>query len=628
MGQIKKLLVQKIRREPESESGQSLVLIALALVGLIAFAGLAVDVGFIFARGSQLQAAVDAAALAGVVELSADIDTGNQNRAIQKSAQFLNANNMPDPVTESITNTGYTNFSITPLGVTQYDLTATWPVQTFFLRGLGFDQDINLTRSATAAIFSMADIYSSRRVEEGILGTSNQSLFGPQICVDHGDPFSPWNSPFRPGAYSYRYRILVPKSYYTKHNYLRVELFDPDAINTSQNSARVLRTLAAQSTGMGASEDLTCTSNSPAQKWPCLIPTGEVNTTSGDPVGNLSIDQVNPFWFLRVDENWGRNSGACDVDDSRYRADTMPHTRFELYYFRENADGTVNRVNLASYTGQTGYNDADPTNHETDLRWVSPGSPRGFGWDKDSTGVDVPADPGTRTENGFEVDLTREVDGIVKESGSENIFLYIDVTTLDGSAENGFEIWAGPRDYAYGDTMPSDVNLRNIHVLNNPGSHSSDGATVLAMGNLPLNSNASFPIDIPLIYIPPEFAGQNIFVSLWDTDAGAKPPITFYFDSIAQEDYSLIFGDTSTTNDPDGVRTTDRCLPGSCNGQWIDPPYRIYVPGDEELCTTYDASDPNCIPFYGGRLIANYKGGRQDTYNWQLTITGLPYLVR
>ena len=52
------------------ERGQSIVLIALALVGIIAFIGVAIDVGFIFARGSQLQAAIDSAALAGVTELS------------------------------------------------------------------------------------------------------------------------------------------------------------------------------------------------------------------------------------------------------------------------------------------------------------------------------------------------------------------------------------------------------------------------------------------------------------------------------------------------------------------------------------------------------------------------------
>ena len=63
-------VAQKVAtRKNKSEEGQSIVIIALILVALLVFAGIAVDVGFIFARNSQLQAAVDAAALAGVPEL-------------------------------------------------------------------------------------------------------------------------------------------------------------------------------------------------------------------------------------------------------------------------------------------------------------------------------------------------------------------------------------------------------------------------------------------------------------------------------------------------------------------------------------------------------------------------------
>ncbi len=67
------------KHQENEEAGQSIVLIALMLVVLLSFVGLAVDVGFVFARQSQLQAAVDAAALSGVSNLisAADLnDTG------------------------------------------------------------------------------------------------------------------------------------------------------------------------------------------------------------------------------------------------------------------------------------------------------------------------------------------------------------------------------------------------------------------------------------------------------------------------------------------------------------------------------------------------------------------------
>ena len=151
MNRIKKLIQYK-QKASNHEKGQRIVLIALMMVAIIAFVGIAIDVGFIFARGSQLQAAIDSAALAGVTELSGWTEGGGGNpvleaNALTKSAQFLNANNMPISVTNSINIAGNINVNETPLGATQYAVTATWPVETYFLRVIGFRQPINLTRS-------------------------------------------------------------------------------------------------------------------------------------------------------------------------------------------------------------------------------------------------------------------------------------------------------------------------------------------------------------------------------------------------------------------------------------------------------------------------------------------------
>ncbi len=628
---------QKLSWQPaeDREKGQSIVLIALALVGLLAFAGLAIDVGFIFARGSQLQAAIDAAALAGVTELVPGIDPGTLATAKTVSGQFLNANGMPVSVTQSLDNSGYIYATVTPLGIINYSITATWPVETFFMRAIGLNDNVNLTRSATAAVFSLTDIYASRRVESGVLSTSNQAVFGPDICTSFGDPFSPWNSQWAPGSYSYRYRIYVPPDY--AYDTVRVELFDPDSINQAENNHDILRSYYATTVGsLGALDNQTCGSapnTSGLQQQPCLLPTGETTVVNGElrGIGGLDLDLVNPYWFVRIDENRSGNYGSNCTMPGNYTAASNTRTLYQLYYFRDN-NGIAQRIDLSSYTGQVGDGIRDNGDHKTDMRWVSPGagvwsySDQWDGGSGNGTPLQVPVDLGSATS--FEINLDTDVPGIIKDPNTGASYIWIDITAVSGASENGFEIWAGPPENSYG--VPSEVNARNLSVLDpNRPNHSSAGITVYAVGNLPMNSNVGNAVDIPLIYVGPELAGETIFVSLFDPDAGATPPITFYFDSIAQSDWSLTFADGGT--DPDGVPANSRCQFSNtprCQNQWVDPPYQIKIPGDTSNCDYGIPNDPDCVPFYGGRLTAFYKAGRTDTYGWQITVTGLPYLVR
>jgi Flp pilus assembly protein TadG len=608
-----KTLFRKTFARPHtaSEAGQSIVLIALALIALIGFLGIALDVGFVFARGSQLQAAIDSAALAGVTELGGWAVGGSNNpqieaRARTKSAQFMNANGMPVTVTTSLNEAENLYVMVTPLGARQYSITATWPVETFFLKVLGFNEPINLTRSATAAVFSLANVYASRRIEDGILSTSNQSVFGQNICTSYGDPFSPLNSPWAPGPYSYQYRIMIPPDY--PYDIVRVELMDPDSINKDNPAQPLTIPYTAAAAPYFAPNTFTtgtCTGN---RKDACLIPTGELALVNN---GTLPLDRVNPYWFWRIDENRGTGAapgnGSCGSPSS-YNADFNTRTLFELFYWKENPDGTIERVDLARYTGQVGGG-RDAGNHDTDMRWVSPGAAQSY-----DQPVNVPIDPGS--PKNFEINLTSDVPGILVEQGTGIRYINLNVTAQDGASENGYELWAGPANYVQ--TIASDANSRNIQVLNSPGSHSSKGVTIFASGNLPMNSNFGSTVDIPLVYVGPDLAGQDIYVSMFDSDSGAQPPITFYFDSIAIADWSLVFGQNGVP-DPDGQ--TRNCRPGSCNNTWVSPQYQITVPGD-------DPNDPDYVPFYGGRLTARYRTGFGDTYVWQITIDGLPYLTR
>lgn len=622
----KQRLQKFFNHQEQNEKGQSIVLIAFALIGLLAFAGIAVDTGFTFARSSQLQAAVDSAALAAVTELTGDM---NEAAARTKAGQFLHANGVPVGDTTIVKNgvpiiATMDDFAErTELGAVEYTLTVTWPVEHYFLQLVGWDVN-ELTKSATAAYFPMADIYASRRVETGVLGTSNQSLFGPHICTSYGDPFSPLNSVWESGAYTYNYRILIPNDY--TDDILRVELFDPDSINQADNTHPVSYSANAHALDPDAfplgTEEKTCSNTD--RKDACLIRTDEEDLVAPDGAPPVELDQVNPFWFVRVDENRGTGTapgnGNCGEPGS-YNTAYNTETLFELFYYAQNPDGTIQRVDLARYTGQTGDNRdlvngaASPGDHKTDMHWVSPGGTRLY-----DQPADVPVNPGSPGD--FELSLSADVPGILVEPGSGNKYIYLDITAQSGASENGFEIWAGP----YYPDVSSNVNLRNLAALNDPAAHAAKGVTVFAMGNLPMNSNFDNAVDIPLIYVGPELAGQSVFVSLFDTDSGADPPIIFYFDSIAEEDWSMTFG--AGGEDPDGV--SGRCLPGSCNNQWVDPSYEIKIPGNLDDCdwenTAGDWED--CTPFYGGRLMARYIGGNGDTYGWRISVTGLPYLVR
>lgn len=292
--------------------------------------------------------------------------------------------------------------------------------------------------------------------------------------------------------------------------------------------------------------------------------------------------------------------------------------------------------------GQVGDGSRDNGNHQTDMRWVSPGAANPFS-PVDSPGVAVPAI--AETTDSFEIDLTSDVPGIVTDPSDGTRFIFLDVRTISGASENGFEIWAGPPVYTDGDSgvpdVPSEVNDRNRYVLNNPGSHTSKGVTVYGLGSLPMNSNFDNPVDIPLIYVGPDMIGQTIQVRMFDSDSGASPPIVFFFDSLAftpddssslgydpdGTDWAMAFAVSGQAN-PDGVAAGVRCRPGSCPTMWVDPAYNITVPGNLSNCDYNNQTMEDCTPFSGGRLTVRYRGGFSDTYGWAITIQGLPYLVR
>ncbi len=479
------------------------------------------------------------------------------------------------------------------------------------------------------SIYPGLGVITSRTARDGRIATSNQAILGPGSCIHMGDPYSPLDSIFAPGPYTFTYRIYIPPTY--AYDVVRVELFDPDSMNVATNTLTINRSNTAINNGLGAVASKTCGTNggSSSQIQPCLLRTDELDLVNGAP--NLDLDQINPYWFVRIDENRIRTSPTACGSPASYTTSANTQTRYSLSYFAQNPDETIAKIPLVDYFGQTGDGIRDNGNHLTDMRWVSPGADVPFST-VDAPGVSVPAT--ARTIDSFEVDLTTDVPNIFVDPATGGRYLYLDVQAMSGTSENGYEVWAGPPSYV--NSVPSEVNARNVYLLNHPGSHDAAGVEITAVNILVQNSDFDNPVGIPIAYIGPELAGETLHLYLFDSDSGAQPPIVFYFDTLAftpaptslgydpaQTDWAMAYA-VSGQADPDGVPSGGRCAPGSCPTQWVSPPYQITIPGDLSSCDWQNPTAENCTPFYGGRLMVRYDGGYSDTYTWQMPPIQVP----
>ncbi len=466
-------------------------------------------------------------------------------------------------------------------------------------------------------------LYANRR-SDGVIKTSTQGIHGPKTCTDFGDPYSPLNSVWAPGLYTYTYRIRIPDNY--PSDIIRVELFDPDTINNAVASTIITHTDTAVANGLPITQTLSCLPND--QKDACLVDTGE-NLLVG-----VDQEQINPFWIVRVDENRGYGpddgNGVCG-QPTYYTPVYNTQTAYKLYYQADAGGGITQTVNLATYTGQVDDGVRDSGEHQTDLRWVSPGaaanydqlaaaptdcgSPNGGDYDP----VACPGGTAAGSGSGFEVSISQDLANIAADPVTGERYLYLAVATINGASENVFELWAGPPDYVA--TIAGEVNQRNLQIYNNPGSHNSDGIIIFTDKYLPQNTMTDTLVDSPLMYVGPEYAGAEIYITHFDFDAGTQPPITFSLASLALTDWSMTFG-LPGVDDPDGVAAGVRCLPGLCNNQWVTPAYTLTLPGDLSQCDWLNPNPADCTPFYGGRLMARYYGGSYgNTFGWQVTLS-------
>lgn len=446
--------------------------------------------------------------------------------------------------------------------------------------------------TCTSPLFNpQTQIPLGRTTNSGLINTMAPSVYGPNICTNYGDPYSPYNSQWAPGLYTYQYRIRIPASY--PYDVVRVELFDPDSINQTNATGTIIRTIYAIQQGLPATQTLNC--SSPNRGFGCLLTTGENQLITG----TVTVDDVNGTWFMRVDENKGAGippgDGSCG-QPTTYNPAFNTQTRFELYDYAPDSNGRFVPRTLAVYSGQTGDGVRDNGDHDTDLRWVSPGAAPSI----DQT-VFVPTD--AHSPHSFAIDLSQDIPGSLTDPATGDRFLYLGVTALSGASRNGFHIWAGPATYT--NSVPSQVNSRNLFLLNNPHSHEALGVEVTAVHVLPLAINNPYRQSTPIMTLSPADAGHVVTFTAFDADVGVQRPLTFYFDTIPQALWSQSFGTASGATDPDGVPVDTRCIP-NCNNQWISPTYQIVIP-----------TFINGTPFPGGHLMFSYQGIPVDTFAWQ-----------
>jgi hypothetical protein len=566
------------------EQGQAIVIIAFSMVALVLFAGLALDAATIYAGQTRLKRAIDAAALAAVVELP------NEAAAEARTKQFMlgngydtnNSEVLPLFETARIPSTEYMQFAVT----------ATHRVPLYFLPVINFDY-AEVTEVAVAEYRSWVDIYTTQTGGRGIVGPVNLSTWGQYSNPRWGDAYAPlcWtcSSGCDPGAGSdpdacpngpnpdhselynefgqgYPFRIHIPPGY--ESDTVQIELLDPDGYNQAV-STDVTITHPDGSMDLVLLADVDCnpyagTVDDNDRRDACLLETG---------------DQANPHWFLRLDENRcfshldsGRPSGG-------YTPAYNTETEYRLYYHKQLPDQSILRQDIGTYLGSA--NDSS-----TDMRWV-------LAWT-----VDVSCDDDDCTASGGCPDDFCSVPDIVEgDDGSRS--LYLEVDGISGWSENGWDLWAGPPTT---DTVPVDINDRNLYLLENEWSHDSGGIVTFGSGYLPLNVNvdaATEPISVTFAFVPPAALGVGINVFHFDNDAGSLgQTIDYYLEGVEDWHYQGTL---------------------SLNGTWSAAQNYVYQPPGSR---DHDSA-PIPDEFYGGYLNARYRASFLDSSTWRLEYEGV-----
>lgn len=650
--------------------GQALLIIALAMMVLILFTGLAVDAGNLMSRRGKLQSAVDAAALSGAQLLNGT--TIVHPEAEQKAYQILSANGIY---------TSTLNMSVTTVTFprpSQISIHAVQRVDTLFMRIIPMFATMEVSADATADLNSFAEINAKPYGKAGVVNELNLMVWGPASWRQNGDAYSPVNDrdPANPSSaviansqhdelpYGYLFRIDVPASYTNNHNRVVVQIFDPDSYNRTDSPPTWSPTATATpypcpgplcgtpvptstpptpvpdnfaACGFGGpptNRDMVKypapTGNDPDGRAYCTSTTSAAGTIPiADP--GLYRNSFPTFYgarpaFWRVDEY---RCPYPNCTGAQYDPSNATTTRYSIWHFNPyitsafDSPWTLSDQNgpLAIYTGtETTGAGADGT----DLKWFQPG-----GFDIALIGTNgKPCFNGATSGDCF----TRESTG--------GFYFYLYVQGMAGSSENNYDFRVGPPpddispaySSTYSCTAPlSDASKSRCYVnkLYYDQTFSSSvpdwdtkGVQIFAKHSLPVNllTGSGFP---PILtQISKNAAGQVLTIKHFDMDG---PGIKLYYQM--QKCGATDLNDNNSWADiPNPVTGNSRTW-GLTSGSdtWTDvwpgttPREYVYIPQEGTTAyQTFFGNGTSCSTTTSWLRIQNYKSYSQDTTVWEL----------
>ena len=159
-------------------SGQILMLATIAMVVLLGFSALAVDVGLLYSTRRRMQTAADGAAIAGATALR---DGQNYTKAADDVASFNGFTNSQNNV--AVTVSEPTLPSPYPSGVTYVEVDIAQTVPTYFLRALGYKSMNVGARAVSGAVAGPACIYALDPTDSSTFSLTGNSSVTSQCGV-------------------------------------------------------------------------------------------------------------------------------------------------------------------------------------------------------------------------------------------------------------------------------------------------------------------------------------------------------------------------------------------------------------------------------------------------------------
>lgn len=452
-------LIAQWHRFSREQKGQSIIIITFAVVALMAFTALAVDIGIIWITKSQLMNACDAAALASVVEMP------DQDAARDTAIEYLRLHNIEDDDVHDI-------ILSYPESVFDNKIRVQVSKQcTLFFAPIIGREYATVWGDAEAEYVSYLPMTGfSTREEYGAVGLVNYSVFGYHTQRQWGDPYSAYYEGSGYGDLNpwydddgYDYSFDVTEDWVAAYgNLVQVDIFDPDSYNKYDVPGDDDPNPSTPDTRCGGSVNHNWTN-----PW-----------VEGEPTG--------PKTPIRVDE-------MHEAHGKRYSDGTaFTKTRYSIY-----SPAGV-EVAHAEYAGayRSVANDAVYAN--TDLHWVTP--------------AEYAATDGT-----YHCPACSFYGDFLFDVSTYGTGTYIvRVSAVSGSAGQYYNLRVGPPHHSRQpvlDTTPWGVSDESkLFIFGN-------GRLTINF-NTPYRSNCAVPIEVTLGWVPAEAEDGWVYVDKFDTDIG------------------------------------------------------------------------------------------------------------